>query len=1119
MLRKMKKPLVYFLITTLVMPAYLVIGSLSVSKAEAATVAPTVYASSDVIVAGPWQTSGSEKYTVGDQSSAYIEKDISAVASANPGVYQVEAQWNVWSDHTTNAIYQIEDSGAIIGTVSGINQKLLADQTSSATNGTLSGYYSLGSFSFTGTGSKIRLSGSSSDNGNVSFISFRISHSNVVPSTPLLTSPASNAYINSASQTLTWQAAVDTDEMPSTLNYDVVVDGAVKANVVETSYILDLTAMSESAHSWAIIAKDGTDSVTSETRNFTIDRTDPIINSVTGTAGTTGDIATITVNASDTNPTTAIISFDNGANWNPMSGSSGLFTYNYPVPASPTVPIPFIVEVGDDAGNFDTEVSAITVTDNDPAVILSSWVEPSPATTGEEALIKATVSDNIGVDKVRISINGGTPNLMDNLGSYQFAYAVPHSMSRVNYTITATDVSGLISTRDSYFDPSDNDHPQITALMPKDSISTTGESLTISATATDNIALSHATITYNGATHDMTGSGPAFSYLLPVPANSTSSIYYYVTVYDINGNTLSSDTYKITVSDNDNPTGTISINSGAAYTNTSAVTLNLTATDNIEVKEMSFRNGAASLWSGWQPYSVSASWTLPDAQGATVVQARFRDAANNISDTVAASIILDTIAPAVTVSSPENGLITSNPTQTFTASASEDATACWLDMADNDFEGDTSSWTTSGNVSVVDNIYHSAGHSLQLQTTNDEFASDNYAYMTVNLADSGPIYLNAWIKQSTTDGFYWDQQRIYLTDANGTFITNLLNTLATSDWHNVSYDLSAYAGQTVRVYFSVHDDGWDDPSRMWVDDVAVSQSASGQNYSMTQDATGIWTATVNDIAEGLNTYVVRCSDAGGNVGVSETRSLTIDTTAPSISGEASSSITTTSATITWNTNKASTSRVVYDTVSHSDISGYAAGSNYGYAYSTAENQLLVTSHVVTITGLNPNAVYYFRVVSHGSPESVGAERSFQTSAAATSSTETTIVEAVATTTTPVENAVTSSDNSAATSNVQQSTSDGSDDQGKIKGDEDTSTSEEESGVNWTPWIILFILIILAGAATGGYFYWFAGDDEIEKEEAPKAPVKKTNNNTAKTKSNNKTSSKTTKSSSKKSKRW
>jgi len=65
-----------------------------------------------------------------------------------------------------------------------------------------------------------------------------------------------------------------------------------------------------------------------------------------------------------------------------------------------------------------------------------------------------------------------------------------------------------------------------------------------------------------------------------------------------------------------------------------------------------------------------------------------------------------------------------------------------------------------------------------------------------------------------------------------------------------------------------------------------------------------------------------------------------------------------------------------------------------------------------------------------------------------------------------------------------------DEDGKIKGEEDEKAAEEESDINWTPWIILFILIILAGAATGGYFYWFADEEEIEtKVRESKKPAK------------------------------
>ena len=78
-------------------------------------------------------------------------------------------------------------------------------------------------------------------------------------------------------------------------------------------------------------------------------------------------------------------------------------------------------------------------------------------------------------------------------------------------------------------------------------------------------------------------------------------------------------------------------------------------------------------------------------------------------------------------------------------------------------------------------------------------------------------------------------------------------------------------------------------------------------------------------------------------------------------------------TLTWFTNHPATSRVIYDTVSHSTI---GTPPNYGYAFSTPEDSNKVTFHSVTLTGLTPGVTYYWRAISHGSPEVWGKELSF-----------------------------------------------------------------------------------------------------------------------------------------------
>lgn len=85
----------------------------------------------------------------------------------------------------------------------------------------------------------------------------------------------------------------------------------------------------------------------------------------------------------------------------------------------------------------------------------------------------------------------------------------------------------------------------------------------------------------------------------------------------------------------------------------------------------------------------------------------------------------------------------------------------------------------------------------------------------------------------------------------------------------------------------------------------------------------------------------------------------------------------TTASISWLTNKLATSRVIYDTVSHPDISGFTPP-NYGYQFSTIEDSTKVAGHNVEISGLMPGTVYYFRPLSKASPEKFGQELSFMT---------------------------------------------------------------------------------------------------------------------------------------------
>ncbi|MCJ7655449.1 MAG: redoxin domain-containing protein [Dehalococcoidia bacterium] len=112
--------------------------------------------------------------------------------------------------------------------------------------------------------------------------------------------------------------------------------------------------------------------------------------------------------------------------------------------------------------------------------------------------------------------------------------------------------------------------------------------------------------------------------------------------------------------------------------------------------------------------------------------------------------------------------------------------------------------------------------------------------------------------------------------------------------------------------------------------------------------------TLPELDPGTTYYFkVTSTDAAGNEATAEGNLTTLaeaDETAPTISAVSSSSITESSAIIAWITNEPATSRVEY-------------GETEAYGSETVENTNLTESHSVTLTGLDDNTTYYFKVIS------------------------------------------------------------------------------------------------------------------------------------------------------------
>ncbi|MFH1642525.1 MAG: Ig-like domain-containing protein, partial [Nanoarchaeota archaeon] len=145
--------------------------------------------------------------------------------------------------------------------------------------------------------------------------------------------------------------------------------------------------------------------------------------------------------------------------------------------------------------------------------------------------------------------------------------------------------------------------------------------------------------------------------------------YYYLTIaIDNAGNEESKDDYdQSTTIDTTEPDSlSISINDGAAYTNSVGVILSLGASDdNLDSVTCRFSNDGEE-WSAYEDYAETKSWVLETQDAEKTVYYQCKDGAENTADPQTDTIILDATAPQITKTEPNDTITDSTPTLRIT---------------------------------------------------------------------------------------------------------------------------------------------------------------------------------------------------------------------------------------------------------------------------------------------------------------------------------------------------------------------------------------------------------------------------------------------------------------------
>ncbi len=154
-------------------------------------------------------------------------------------------------------------------------------------------------------------------------------------------------------------------------------------------------------------------------------------------------------------------------------------------------------------------------------------------------------------------------------------------------------------------------------------------------------------------------------------------------------------------------------------------------------------------------------------------------------------------------------------------------------VANPGFEtGSISSWTSCGSVSgpaASTAQKHSGSYSALIgATAKPEVNGTKGICQTVVVPSTAPT-LTFWVYEGTNDTITYVDQEADIENTSGTVLTQLYKEAkSTGGWVQKTFDLTAYAGQTVVLYFGVKGNGYaSDYVYEYLDDVSLTGTTSG----------------------------------------------------------------------------------------------------------------------------------------------------------------------------------------------------------------------------------------------------------------------------------------------------
>ena len=357
--------------------------------------------------------------------------------------------------------------------------------------------------------------------------------------------------------------------------------------------------------------------------------------------------------------------------------------------------------------------------------------------------------------------------------------------------------------------------------------------------------------------------------------------------------------------DNTSPVVNITSPSGGSSVSGS-VNVTATATDNFGVAGVQFLLDGINLEAEDMSSPFSVSWNTSNVtNGNHVLSARARDAAGNITTSAGVNVTVnnDTEPPTTVITSPANGAVLIG-TVDITANAIDNLTVAGVQFLLNG--------VSLGSEDL------SAPYTVSWRTTT--VANGTYT-LTARARDAaGNTTISTAVNVIVDNIIDTESPLITITSPSAGNVSGTITFNA-----NASDNVGVEGVQFLL-----------DGSNLGAEDITAP-------YSF------IWNSAL--AANGNHVLSARARDAAGNTATAVEVNVVITNTTPvTISGVTVSSITESSAIITWTTNIPANSQIYY-------------GTTTGYGLSTLTDPALVTTHSMILNGLTPATLYHYQAAS------------------------------------------------------------------------------------------------------------------------------------------------------------